>query len=144
MDLRDISYGGTRVPWNSLELSDISFGGTKVPWNSMEHSMEFHGKHASLEMAPSNFQMIFLFGDYRVPWNFMEYPMEVQDNMVLKKMRISKFHRIPYTYLMIFHLAAPFLNGIPWNIPWNSMEQLCHLKWRPPNSMESVGTRRVL
>ena len=37
------------IPWNSMELwsrqiknhgSDISFGGTRVPWNSMEYSME--------------------------------------------------------------------------------------------------------
>ena len=28
-----------------------------------------------------------------------------------------------------------------WNISWNSMEHLCHLKWRLPNSMESLGTR---
>ena len=59
---------------------------------------------------------------------------------------------------MIFHLAAPEFHGIPWNIPWNSMElsdilfsgtrfpwnsleHLCDLKWRPPNSMESRGTR---
>ena len=32
-------------------------------------------------------------------------------------------------------------HGSPWNIPWNSMEHLCHLKWRPPNSMESLWTR---
>ena len=31
--------------------------------------------------------------------------------------------------------------GIPLNIPWNSMEHLCHLKWRSPNYMESHGTR---
>ena len=41
----------SRVTWcwmkwqsqNSMELSDISFGGTRVPWNSMDYSMEFHG-----------------------------------------------------------------------------------------------------
>ena len=30
-------------PWHSTELSDMSFGGTRVPWNSMAYSMEFHG-----------------------------------------------------------------------------------------------------
>ena len=38
-------------------------------------------------------------------------------------------------------MAAPEFHGIPWNIAWNSMEYLCHLKWRPPNSMESLETR---
>ena len=70
----------------------------------------------------------------------MEHSMEVQGNMVLNKMTISKFHEIPWN-LVIFHLAAPEFHGIPWNIPWNSMERMCHLKWRPPNSMESLGTR---
>ena len=39
------------IPLNSMELSDISFGGTRVPWNSMEYSMEFHGTLVSFEMA---------------------------------------------------------------------------------------------
>ena len=43
------------------------------------------------------------------------YPMEVQGSTTLNKMTISKFH------------------GIPWN--------MCHLKWRPPNSMESHGSQ---
>ena len=77
-----------------MELSDISFGDTKVPWNSMEYYMEFHGTKLYLI------------------WRY-------QSSM--------EFHGI-------FH-------EIPWNIPWNSMQYLCHLKWRPPNSMESHGTR---
>ena len=77
------------------------------------------------------------------------------------KMAISKFHGIPWKYV-ILHLAAPKFHGIPWNVPWNSMElndmsfggtrvpwnsmeysmeYLCHLKWCPLNSMESHGTR---
>ena len=36
-----------------MELSDISFGGTRVQWNSMEYSMEFHGTPVLFEMAPS-------------------------------------------------------------------------------------------
>ena len=33
-----------------MEPSDMSFGGTRVPWNSMEYSMEFHGTPVSFEM----------------------------------------------------------------------------------------------
>ena len=49
MELRYISFGDTKVPWNSMELSYISFGGTRVPWNSMEYSMEFHGHLCHLQ-----------------------------------------------------------------------------------------------
>ena len=65
----------------------------------------------------------FLFGDSRVPWNSMEYPMEVQGNMVLNKITILKILGIPWNKV-IFHLATPDFHGIPWNIPWNSMEHL--------------------
>ena len=36
-----------------MELSYISFGGSRVPCNSMEYSMEFHGTLLSFEMPPS-------------------------------------------------------------------------------------------
>ena len=84
-----------------MELSDTSFGGTKVPLNSMECSMEFHGtkwyviwRHqSSMEFhgIPWNIYVIwygallipwnpmelgdFLFADTRVPRNSMEYPL---------------------------------------------------------------------
>ena len=66
-----------------MELSDMLFGCTRVPWNSMEYSMEFHEIFVSFEMVPSLFHgipwnsVMFLFGDSRVPWNSMEYPLEV-------------------------------------------------------------------
>ena len=37
---------------------------------------------------------------------------------------------------MTFDLVATGFHGIPWNIPWNSMEPRCHFKWGPPSSME--------
>ena len=266
MELSDISFGGTRVPWNFMEYSmefHGTLGGTRVPWNSMgypchltwrppnstesfetrwffylatpefhgipcnipcksrvtcywikwqsqssmefhgtkwyfiwrhQSSMEFHGKtmefhgtklyfisrhqssmefHGIFHWITRNSCLIwngalpipwnpmelgdFLFGDSRVPWNSMDYPKQVQDNIVLIKMTIAKFHGIPWNKV-IFHLAAPKFHGIlwismelsyisfggtrvPWNIPWNSMEHLCHLKWRPSNHREFHGTR---
>ena len=49
------------------------------------------------------------------------------------------FHGIPLNFVTP-DLAAAEFHGIPWNIPWNSMEPWCHLKWRPPSSMEFHGT----
>ena len=90
------------------KLSDMSFGGIRVPWNSMEYSMEFHGTNwyfiwrhqSSMEfhgifhgipwntcvicngalLIPRNPMEVgdFLFGHSRFPWNSMEYPFEVQ------------------------------------------------------------------
>ena len=74
-----------------MELSDISFGGTKVPWNSMECSMEFHGIFHEIPwnicviwsgalLIPWNPMELgdFLFDSSRVPWNSIEYDLEVQ------------------------------------------------------------------
>ena len=38
-----------------MELSDNSFGGTKVPWNSMEYSMEVQGNMVLNKMTISKF-----------------------------------------------------------------------------------------
>ena len=127
-----ICNGALLIPWNPVEFDDFFYlatpesnipchtfiiwnGALLIPWNPIELGD-------------------FLFGDSRVPRNFMVYPIEVQDNMILIKMTISKFHGIPWN-LVIFHLAAPEFHGIPWNsmelgnspfggprVPWNSME----------------------
>ena len=76
MELSDISFGGTKVPWNSMELSGISFGSTKVPWNSMEYTMEF------MELSYISF------GGTRVPWR---YSMEFH----------GIFHGIPWNTCVI-------------------------------------------
>ena len=67
-----------KVPLNSMELSYISFGGTKVAWNSMEYSMEFHGtkwyfiwRHQSsmkFHGIPWN-TCVILNGAFQIPWN---------------------------------------------------------------------------
>ena len=91
-----------------MELNDTSFGGTKIPWNSMECSMEFHGTkwyviwrhqssmefHGIFHEIPWNICVIwsgallipwnpmelgdFLFDNSSVPWNSIEYDLEVQ------------------------------------------------------------------
>ena len=72
------------------------------------------------------------------PWTSMGYSMEFHGHLKSpnKKSPISMgFHgirRAPFQMTQIFH-------GIPWNIPWNSMELLCHqMKYHlvPWNSME--------
>ena len=128
-----------------MEVSDTLFGGTKIPWNSMECSMEFHGTkwyviwrhqssmefHGIFHGIPWNSCVIcngallipwnpmelgdFFWPLYRVPRHSMVYPIEVRDNMVLIKMTISKFHGIPWNWL-ILHLAAPEFHGIRWNL----------------------------
>ena len=45
--------GALLIPWNLMELGDFSFGGTRVPWNSIEYSMELHGTPVSFEMEYS-------------------------------------------------------------------------------------------
>ena len=166
-----------------MELSDTSFGGTKVPWNSMECSMEFHGTkwyviwrhqssmefHGIFHGIPWNTCVIcngallipwnpmelgdFLFGHSRVPRNSIVYPIDVRDNTVLIKMTISKFHGIPWNWV-ILHLAAPEFHEISWNsmelgdspfggprVPWNFVS--LHLPWNFRSFMEFHGTSHL-
>ena len=44
---------------------------------------------------------------------------------------------IPWN-LMTFDLVTPDFHGNPWNIPWDSMEPWCHLKWRSPQRVRSA------
>ena len=77
MELDDFFYLATpefNIPWNTCVIWN---GALLIPLNPMELGD-------------------FLFGDSRVPQNSMVYPIEVQDNMVLIKMTISKFHGIPW------------------------------------------------
>ena len=85
MELIDISFGGTRVPWNSRDYSMdpwntcvICYGALQIPWNPMELGW------------------FFIWPLYRVPRNSMVYPMEVQGSMTLNKKTIWKFHGIPW------------------------------------------------
>ena len=90
-----------------------------------------------------------LFGDSRVPWNSMDYPLQVKGNMVLIEMTFSKFHGIPWNWV-IFHLAhqsSMEFHGIRWNlviahlvalefhgIPWNFVS--LHAPWNFRSFME--------
>ena len=67
-----------------MELSDIAFGGTRVPW---EFHGIFHGIPWNICVIWSGALLIpwnpmelgdFLFDDSRVPWNSIEYDLEVQ------------------------------------------------------------------
>ena len=109
-----------------------------VPWNSMEHSMEFHGT-----LVPPNeislSSMEFHFIQCHATLDFHGIYHGIQLNSIKwpnKKSPSSMgFHgsrRAPLQMTQVFH-------GIPWNIPWNSMELWCrqmtyHLV--PWNSME--------
>ena len=74
-----------------------------------------------------------------IPWICMGYSMEFHGNLQSPNKKKSPsfkwFHgirRAPFQMTQVFH-------GIPWNIPWNSMELWCHqMKYHlvPWNSME--------
>ena len=118
------------IPWNSMELWYRIMKYNLVPWNSMEYSMEFHGtlvppyeiSLSSMEI-PYNFEIVILFNTM-LPWTSMGYSMEFHVTLesLNKKHQSSMgfhgFRRAPFQMTQVFH-------GIPWNIPWNSMELWC-------------------
>ena len=81
----------------------------------------FHG-------IPWNFEIVFLINTM-LPLTCMEYSMELHGSLQSPNKKSSSstgFHgirRAPFQMTQVFH-------GIPWNIPWNSMELLCrHVKY---------------
>ena len=136
--LRQIKYH--RVPWNSMEQGGPHFEWHRVPWNSMELGNIWF-------VLPNQIQLSFI--EFHGTWDycFNHYKVPLYFNLI--------FHRIHGTLLspnqnspssMGFHgiRKAPFkmtqmFHGIPWNIPWNSMELWCRqMKYHsiPRNSME--------
>ena len=141
MELSDMSFGGSRVPWNSMECS-MEFHGTKwyVIWRH-QSSMEFHGMFHGIpwnklicHLAAPEFHGIpwnvpwnsmelsdVSFGGTKVPWNSMECSMEFHGT----KWYVIWRHQSSMEFHGIFH-------GIPWNtcvicngallIPWNPLE----------------------
>ena len=102
------------IPWNSMEFWCRQMKYHSVPWNSMEvwdrHFMAFYPGH-SMEFHGT-----------------LELPNKKSPN----SMGFHGIRRAPLQMTQVFH-------GIPWNIPWNSMELWCrqmtyHLV--PWNSME--------
>ena len=146
----------------SMELIDISFGGTRVPWNSRDYSMEFHGTPVSFVMAPSKFHGIpwnsgdFLFGPSiefhgipwyipwksRVAWHWIKRQSESSMEFHGTKWYFFWRHQTSMEYSMEFHGTCVIWHGallILWNpmdlsdyfydflfgdsrIPWNSIE----------------------
>ena len=139
--------GYHQVPSNSMK-----FHGTLVPPNAISlSSMGFHG----IRRAPLQMTQVFHGIPWNIPWNSMElwdchfmafYPgwtskgysmefhgtLESPNKKSLSSMGFHGIRRAPFQMTQIFH-------GIPWNIPWKSMELWCrqmtyHLV--PWNSME--------
>ena len=113
-----------------MELSDNSFGGTKVPWNSIEYSMEFHGTYwyfiwrhqSSMEFHGifhvilwNTWQCVICNGALLIPGN----PMELGD--------------VLFGHSIEFH-------GIPWYIPWKFRVAWHWIQWQSQSSMEFHGT----
>ena len=108
-----------RIPWNSMELWCRQMQYHSVPWNSMElWDSYFNQHHVILDF----------YGIYHgIPRN-----SRVAKKKSPSSMGFHGIRRAPIQMTQEFH-------GIPWNIPWNSMELWCrqmtyHLV--PWNSME--------
>ena len=110
-------HGIKRAP---LQMTQIFHG---IPWNIPWNSMELW----CLQMTY-----------HLVPWNSMEHSMEfhgILESPNKKTPSSMGFHGIRRAPLQ----TTQVIHGIPWNIPWNSMEFWCrqmtyHLV--PWNSME--------
>ena len=116
-----------QVPWISMELGDIWFGDAIVPWNSIEYSIEFNGapvppNRTEFQGIPRNFEIV-LFPKYRVPLDFHGIIHGIPWNFCITKSNVTEFHGIPWNFQSYILLNIGSF-GIPWNIPWNSMELL--------------------
>ena len=128
------------ISWNSMEFWCRQMKYQLVPWNSMEYSTEFHAlwcRQITHHLVPWNFMELrdCHFMAFYPGWTSKGYSMEILELPNKKSPSSMGFHgiiRAPFQMTQIFH-------GIPWNIPWNSMELWCrqmiyHLV--PWNSME--------
>ena len=128
------------IPWNSMELWCRQMKYHLVPWNIPWNSMELWRRQMKYHLFPWNSME---FWDCRViqchtTWTSMGYSMEFRGKLASpnkkspRSMGFRGIRRAPLQMTQVFH-------GIPWNIPWNSMELWCrqmtyHLV--PWNSME--------
>ena len=130
------------IPWNSMELWCHQMTYHLVPWNSMEHSMEFHGTLVSpyeVSLSSMEFHGTLRLPFYNIlPWTSTGYSMEFHETLESpnkkspSSMGFQGIRTAPLEMTQGFH-------GIPWNIPWNSMELWCRqMKYQlvPWNSME--------
>ena len=118
-----------QVPTNSME-----FHGTLVPPNEISlSSMEFHFKWAP-------FQKGALSNDTSVPWNSMEYSMEFHGTSV-RPNEISLISMEFHGTLRLSFYSIPCYPGLPWDIPWNSMELWSRQIRKSPSSKWFHGIR---
>ena len=133
-----------RIPWNipcnSMELWCRQMRYNLVQWNSMEYSMELWCRQMKYDLVPWNSMELWNCHliNTMLPLTCMEYSMELHGTLESPNKKSSSstgFHgirRAPFQMTQVFH-------GIPWNIPWNSMELWCRqMKYHlvPWNSME--------
>ena len=109
------------IPWNSKELWCRQVKYQVVPLNSME----FHGTLVSpneVSLSSMEFHGTLRLPFYGIlPWTSKGYSMEFHGTLEspnkksLSSMRFHGIMRVPFQMTQVVH-------GIPWNIPWNSME----------------------
>ena len=115
-----------RVPWDSKELGGRHFKWQVfhgIPWNIPKNSMELWCRQMKYHL---------------VPWNSIECFMEFHGTLAPPNevsLISMEFHGI----LRLSCYSMSYYPGLPWDIPWNSMELWCrqmtyHLF--PWNSME--------
>ena len=141
MEFHGIPIPRWEVPWNSMKLrkfhgrwSDTKFHGTLGPPNGLSpSSIEFHEIPWNSGATKCNITQF-----HGIPWNFeivilintvlsrtsMGYTMEFRGTLEWPNKKAPSFmgfhgiRRVPLQMTQVFH-------GIPWNIPWNSMELWC-------------------
>ena len=124
----------------------MGLGGRHFKWHkcSMEYSMEFHRTLVppnEIWLSSMDFHGIIeivILINTMLPLTCMEYSMELHGTLESPNKKSSSsmgFHGTrgaPFQLTQVFH-------GIPWNIPWNSMELWCRqMKYHlvPWNCME--------
>ena len=148
----DTKFHGTLVPPKGLSPSSIEFHGILVPPKEISlSSMEFHFKRAPFQMTQvfhgilwdipwNSIELWYRQMKYSlVTWNSMEYSMEFHGTLVPPN-AISLGSKVFHGTLRLSFYSIPCYPGLPWNIPWNSMELWSRQIKKPPSSMESHGT----
>ena len=116
------------ISWNSIELWCRQMTYHLVPWNIPWNSMELWCRQMTYHLVPWNSMELWhcLFVAFYPGWTSKWYSMEFQgisgDCHFIQCHATRCFHwiyhGIPFQITQVFH-------GIPWNIPWNSMELMC-------------------
>ena len=137
MESHGIFHG---IPWNSVAAKWHITKFHWIPWNIAWSSMELWCRRMNYHLVPWNSMELWNchFMAFYPGWNSTGYSMEFHGTLESpnkKSPNSMGFHgirRVPLQMTQVFH-------GIPWNIPWNSMELWCRqMKYHlvPGNSME--------